>query len=143
MLALMKAVEEVLGKGEIYIFGPAVRSRFRSESDIAVAVVVEEPLENADAERILSKIWEGLERRGVPLYYPLEIHLVTEEERKMLEGSGIGFVNLEILVKPRRGGKGKTMLTEFGHAINKIFIEIATCKYKILNISHIYCSERE
>jgi len=86
---LVEAVKKVFDeKAEIYVFGSAVEDRLTVESDIDVAIVIEKvPEKSADRIKLLNKIWSYMEERGVPWWYPFEIHLVTRRELMMLRGS--------------------------------------------------------
>jgi predicted nucleotidyltransferase len=86
---LVEAVKKVFDeKAEVYVFGSAVEDRLTVESDIDVAIVIEKvPEKSADRIKLLNKIWSYMEERGVPWWYPFEIHLVTRRELMMLRGS--------------------------------------------------------
>jgi len=85
---LVEAVRSVLGQAEIYVFGSAVEGRLTVDSDIDVAVVVEElPRSAGRRAEILDGIWRIMEDKGVPWWYPFEIHLMTREELKLLRGA--------------------------------------------------------
>lgn len=96
---LVEAVKSVLGEDvEVYVFGSAVEGRLTIDSDIDVAVVVEE-LPGSASRRvgILNRIWSIMEDNGVPWWYPFEIHLVTREELKLLRE--VKFVKAEDLIR--------------------------------------------
>jgi predicted nucleotidyltransferase len=96
---LVEAVKRVLGEDvEVYVFGSAVEGRLTIDSDIDVAVVVEE-LPGSASRRvgILNRIWSIMEDNGVPWWYPFEIHLVTREELKLLRE--VKFVKAEDLIR--------------------------------------------
>ena len=84
---LVESVKEVFGGDvEVYVFGSAVEGKLTVDSDIDVAVVLREvPRSGIERARLLSKLWRVLESRDVPWWYPLEIHLVTKEELKLLQ----------------------------------------------------------
>ncbi|MFZ8824199.1 MAG: nucleotidyltransferase domain-containing protein [Desulfurococcales archaeon] len=96
---LVEAVKSVLGEDvEVYVFGSAVEGRLTIDSDIDVAVVVEE-LPGSASRRvgILNRIWSIMEDNGVPWWYPFEIHLMTREELKLLRE--VKFVKAEDLIR--------------------------------------------
>ena len=96
---LVEAVKRVLGEDvEVYVFGSAVEGRLTIDSDIDVAVVVEE-LPGSASRRvgILNRIWRIMEDNGVPWWYPFEIHLMTREELKLLRE--VKFVKAEDLIR--------------------------------------------
>jgi len=79
---LVEAVRSVLGDNvEIYVTGSAVRGELTVDSDIDVLVVVSElPRTGLNRAKILDKIWKIMESKGVPWWYPFEIHLITRDE---------------------------------------------------------------
>ena len=98
--AVVKAVEGVLGDVDVYVFGSAVEGGLTASSDVDVAVVIDRVPESAMGRaRIVSRVWEVLEREGVPWWYPLEIHLMTEEELERLRRGGARFVSARELIK--------------------------------------------
>ena len=86
---LVEAVKKVFDeKAEVYVFGSAVENRLTVESDIDVAIVIEKvPEKSVERIKLLNRIWSYMEERGVPWWYPFEIHLVTRRELMMLRGS--------------------------------------------------------
>jgi predicted nucleotidyltransferase len=96
---LVEAVKSVLGEDvEVYVFGSAVEGRLTIDSDIDVAVVVEElPGSASRRVEILNRIWSIMEDNGVPWWYPFEIHLMTREELKLLRE--VKFVKAEDLIR--------------------------------------------
>jgi len=86
---LVEAVREVFdGDVEVYVFGSAVEGRLTIDSDIDVAIVVREvPKSGLERARLLDKLWRIMESRGVPWWYPFEIHLLTKEELTLLRDS--------------------------------------------------------
>jgi len=86
---LVEAVKKVFDeKAEVYVFGSAVEDRLTVESDIDVAIVIEKvPEKSVERIKLLDEIWSYMEERGVPWWYPFEIHLVTRRELMMLRGS--------------------------------------------------------
>jgi predicted nucleotidyltransferase len=86
---LVEAVREVFDVDvEVYVFGSAVEGRLTIDSDIDVAIVVREvPKSGLERARLLDKLWRIMESRGVPWWYPFEIHLLTKEELTLLRDS--------------------------------------------------------
>jgi len=86
---LVEAVREVFdGDVEVYVFGSAVEGRLTIDSDIDVAIVVRKvPKSGLERARLLDKLWRIMESRGVPWWYPFEIHLLTKEELTLLRDS--------------------------------------------------------
>jgi len=77
-------IKEFYPNAEVYVFGGAAEDRLTVLSDIDIAVVMEDPPK--DRARMLAKIWEILEAKGIPQYYPLEIHLLSRREFEHLRG---------------------------------------------------------
>jgi predicted nucleotidyltransferase len=86
---LVEAAKEVFGgKAEVYVFGSAVEGKLTVDSDVDVAIVLNEiPKSGLERARLLNKLWRLMESRGVPWWYPFELHLVTKEELSLLRGS--------------------------------------------------------
>jgi predicted nucleotidyltransferase len=58
------------------------------DSDIDVALVVGEvPGSGLERARLLDRLWKLMESRGVPWWYPFDIHLLTKEELTLLRGA--------------------------------------------------------
>jgi len=86
---LIEAVREVFG-GDVgvYVFGSVVEGKLTVDSDVDVAVVVREvPRSGLERVMLLDRLWRVMELRGVPWWYPFEIHLLTREELTLLRGS--------------------------------------------------------
>jgi len=83
---LIDAVKEVFGEDvEVYVFGSAVENRLTVDSDIDVAIVLKEiPRSGIERAKLLDRLWRAMEARGVPWWYPFEIHLMTKEELSLL-----------------------------------------------------------
>ncbi|MEM4581241.1 MAG: nucleotidyltransferase domain-containing protein [Candidatus Korarchaeum sp.] len=65
---------------EVYVIGGAAEDRLTVLSDIDLVIVVEEALPDSDRRRIKADIlWAAVER-GLPLDYPVEIHILSREE---------------------------------------------------------------
>ncbi len=83
-------------KAEVYVFGSAVEDKLTVDSDIDILVVIDKvPEKGLERARILDKIWKILEKRGVPWWYPFELHLVTKEEVEILRRGGAKIVKVE------------------------------------------------
>jgi predicted nucleotidyltransferase len=83
---LAEAAREVLGGTEVYVFGSAVEGRLTADSDIDVAVVMQSPpVEGSRRAELTARILEAAERRGVPWWYPFEIHLLLPGGLELLE----------------------------------------------------------
>jgi len=86
LFKVVEAVKEVFGKDvEVYVFGSVVENRLMVDSDIDVAVVVKEvPRSGIERAKLLDRLWMAMEARGVPWWYPFEIHIMTKEELALL-----------------------------------------------------------
>ena len=85
---LVRSARRVFGNNiEVYVFGSAVEGRLTVDSDVDVAIVVEEvPKSGLKRARLVDELWRIMESNGVPWWYPFEIHLLTKEELKLLKG---------------------------------------------------------
>ena len=83
---LVEAVRRVLGNDvEVYVFGSAIEGKLTVDSDIDIAVVVEElPRGGIGRAEMLERVWKIMESGGVPWWYPFEMHLMTREDLKLL-----------------------------------------------------------
>jgi len=96
---LLEAVEKVLGTAEIYVFGSVVEGRLTVDSDIDLLVIVDHvPKKGLERARILDAVWRVMEEKGVPWWYPFEIHLATRDELQMLVKGGAKLV----AIKPQK-----------------------------------------
>ena len=80
----VRAVKRLYPGSEVYLFGGAAEGRLTVLSDIDLAVVFRGP--GAEPEEVLARIWEEMEREGVPPYYPLEVHVLSRKELRRLKG---------------------------------------------------------
>ena len=78
---LVEAVGEACPDAEVYLFGGAAEGRLTALSDIDVAVV--------SRRCSPARIWEELEEKGVPNYYPLDIVVLSSGELEKLRGTKI------------------------------------------------------
>jgi len=90
---VVELVAEVVGElypdAEVYLFGGAAEGRLTVLSDIDVAVVFGESLGFEERAEAVSRIWERLEERGVPPYYPLHLVILSRAELEKLRGSKV------------------------------------------------------
>jgi len=90
-----RAVEEVLGEAEVYVFGSAVEGRLTANSDLDVAVIVPREMVRPPVRgRLLSAILDRAEELGIPWWFPLELHLMTKEDMELLARGGARFVRV-------------------------------------------------
>lgn len=78
-----KAVKNVIPNAEIYVIGGAAENRLTIRSDIDILVVLPctAPTFN-EAIELRSRILEEAVKLGLPLYAPIELHIVGREELK-------------------------------------------------------------
>ena len=98
---LFEAVREVFGEDvEAYISGSALEDKLTAGSDIDVLIVVDKvPERGLERARIIDAIWRFMEDRGVPWWYPFEIHLVTRWELDMLRRGGAKIADVKEFVR--------------------------------------------
>jgi len=84
-----EAVSELYPEAEVYLLGGAAEGRLTALSDVDVAVVFERPLSLEERAEVASKIWEKIEERGVPPYYPLHLAVLSKSELEKLRGAKV------------------------------------------------------
>ena len=100
---IVEAIREVLGDKPLYVFGSVIEDKITVDSDIDIAIIVEKiPQRAMERARIINKIWEVIEKRGVSYWYPVEFHLITLEEKKTMERGGAKFVDIKELLNHRK-----------------------------------------
>ena len=102
---LVESARKVFGNNiEIYVFGSAVEGKLTVDSDIDIAIVVEEvPRSGLKRAKLVDKLWKIMESSGVPWWYPFEIHLLTKEELRLLREAKL--VNASKLVQMKSAEK--------------------------------------
>ena len=78
--SVVEVVKRLYHDAEVYLFGGAAEGRLTILSDVDVLVVFREKLTTEKRVEVLARLWEELERSGVPPYYPLDIHVVGRDE---------------------------------------------------------------
>jgi len=77
------AVQKALPQARVYLTGGAAEKRLTVASDIDVVVVVgEKTPEFEEAVEIRAKVMEEAEKLGLPLYAPIDLHIVGEKDLK-------------------------------------------------------------
>lgn len=77
---IYRAIKSVIPDAEVYVIGGAAENRLTIMSDIDILVVLsEKPLFN-EAVELRMKIMEKVEELGLPLYAPIELHIVGKED---------------------------------------------------------------
>ena len=77
-----KAVKNVIPNAEIYVIGGAAEDRLTVRSDIDILVVLPCTPTFNEAIELRSRILEEAGKLGLPLYAPIELHIVGREELK-------------------------------------------------------------
>jgi predicted nucleotidyltransferase len=83
-----RAVKEVRPDAEVYVVGGAAESRLTVLSDIDIAVVLPEEPSREEAVGIIEEIFQRAEELGLPLYAPVEIHVVGPQGFQKLTRRG-------------------------------------------------------
>jgi len=76
---ISKAVGKVVPEAKVYVAGGAAEGRLTVKSDIDVLVVLPHEPDFAEAVELRIKILEEAEEIGLPLYAPVELHMIGEE----------------------------------------------------------------
>ncbi len=76
--------KEALPRAEVYLIGGAAEGRITVDSDIDIAVVFNRDLSRRDRVETLTRIWEAADA-ATPMYYPLELHILTPRELAKLK----------------------------------------------------------
>lgn len=85
-----RAVKAIDPKVEVYVTGGAVENRLTARSDVDVLLVLPHMPTFNEAVELRTRILEKAESLGLPLYTPIELHIIGKEElRKYIEKSKI------------------------------------------------------
>jgi len=77
-----EAVKVVAPEARVYVAGGAAENRLTVESDIDVLVVLPHEVNFEEAVELRARILEEAERLKMPLYAPVELHIISGEELK-------------------------------------------------------------
>lgn len=83
--SLAMVIKKLYPEAEVYLIGGAAEGRITVNSDIDIAVVFNRDLSRRDRVEILARIWDAADA-VTPMYYPLELHILTPRELAKLEG---------------------------------------------------------
>lgn len=75
-----KAVKQVVPEAKVYLVGGAAENRLTVLSDIDILVVLPHRPGFGEAAGLRARILEAAEKLGLPLYAPVELHIVGEED---------------------------------------------------------------
>ncbi|WP_244403903.1 nucleotidyltransferase domain-containing protein [Pyrolobus fumarii] len=87
-------VKMLYPESEVYLFGGAAEKRLTVLSDIDVMVVLRERVTPEKRVEVIARIWETLEKAGIPPYYPLEIHVVDPKTLEEYKRRGAKLIKL-------------------------------------------------
>jgi len=73
---LVEAIKRVVPSAEVYLVGGAAEGRLTALSDIDVLIALPREPSFEEAVEIRARVWEEAERLGVPLYAPIDLHVV-------------------------------------------------------------------
>jgi len=85
---VVKVIKGLYPEAEVYLIGGVAENRITVNSDVDIAVVFKSNLSRNDRINILTRIWELVDNI-VPMYYPLEIHILNINEFTRLKGRKI------------------------------------------------------
>lgn len=77
---IYRAIKSVIPDAEVYVIGGAAENRLTIMSDIDILVVLSEKPSFNEAVELRMKIMEKVEELGLPLYAPIELHIVGKED---------------------------------------------------------------
>jgi len=79
---LSEAIKAVIPEVEVYVVGGAANDRLTVKSDIDILVVLPHKLGFTETVDLHAKILKEAEKLKLPLYAPIELHIVSKEELK-------------------------------------------------------------
>ena len=82
---VVEIVKKIYPEAEIYLIGGVAENRITINSDIDVAIVFKSSLSKENKIEILTNLWNLIDN-VIPMYYPLEIHILTTQEFARLKG---------------------------------------------------------
>ncbi len=88
-----KAIREVCPDVEIYLVGGAAEDRLTILSDIDILVVLPHEPSHDKVIELRTRILEKAEELGLPLYAPIELHIVGPETWQRYGGTKIRIEN--------------------------------------------------
>jgi len=83
-----KIVKQLYPEAEIYLIGGVAENRITVYSDVDIAIVFKAELNKDKRINILTHIWESIDD-VIPMYYPLEIHILSINEFTRIKGKKI------------------------------------------------------
>jgi len=83
-----RTVKQLYPEAEIYLIGGVAENRITVYSDIDIAVIFKTKLSRDERIDVLTRIWESIDN-VIPMYYPLEIHILDIKEFTRIKGKKI------------------------------------------------------
>ena len=83
-----RIVKQLYPEAEIYLIGGVAENRITVYSDIDIAVIFKTELNRDKRIDVLTRIWESIDN-VIPMYYPLEIHILDIKEFTKIKGKKI------------------------------------------------------
>ena len=75
-----KAIKTIAPRAETYITGGVTENRLTIKSDIDILLVLPQKPTFTQAVELRTKILKEAERLGLPLYAPIDLHMISREE---------------------------------------------------------------
>ena len=85
-LKAAKLAKKLYPKASVYLIGGAAEDRLTILSDIDLAIVLDHDPGMTRRAEMLAKLWEELEKHGIPPYYPLHIIVIDKTQLQRLLG---------------------------------------------------------
>ena len=77
---MYKAIKTIALRAETYITGGVAENRLTIKSDIDILLVLPQKPIFTQAVELRTKILKEAERLGLPLYAPIDLHIISKEE---------------------------------------------------------------
>ncbi len=77
---LVRVVKKLYPETRICLVGGVAENRLTIDSDIDVVIVFKEKPSFEKAVDVRTRIWEEAEKEGLPIYAPIELHIIGEED---------------------------------------------------------------
>lgn len=84
-----RAIREVYPDAEVYLIGGAAEDRLTILSDIDLLIVLPHEPNHDEVIEFKTRIFEKAEELGLPLYAPIELHIVGPETQRRYRGTRI------------------------------------------------------
>ena len=92
---IRQAALELLGPVDVYVFGSVVEGKHTVDSDLDIAIVMPEAPKSAGEEmRIVCEVLDRAEEKGLPWWFPADMHIMDEEELEVLKRGGAKFLRI-------------------------------------------------